>query len=429
MKKGGFLRLCAFTALVLASWFPYGCSKDEVAYDTNLLSNPSFEEAKGGIPKGWHLDSFHGLKGEKEVAYGVTDEEAFEGKKSFFFRGESDTKRWYVLSQEVKVSGVSHVRLRGAMKLKGVHRMKGQYSYCNFFLTFFDENHNRFQEMRFADKRTLLRRGTRSWFIEDDVFRVPKRTKYIVVGCVLGMNGTVWFDDLSLMVPKPPDWIKQSTQNFDFYALPEREFPKGAMERQQQIFDWYCNKLGIKSDVRISYYLYPDTATIREMMSLKGVQYISWDDREIHTLDPIDEHEVVHFITDPYGKPPRFIAEGSAFYLIAELEGEPVHESAARLLARNRLPTLTACLNYGDMVKIPVRFVFPAAKSFVGYLFEIWGPERMLELFNKANGTNSYPTFAEAFKQVYKIPLDEVEGRWRRFLAKRIVVKPDTTEN
>lgn len=403
------------------------CGKKTVPYDENLLANHSFETVKDNLPAGWHLEPFHGIEGSKTVEYGVSEEEAFGGEKSFFFRGSDDTQRWFALSQEIEIPpGVKQVRLQGALKLKDVARRSGQYTHCNFIVTFYDRDHERFQELRYADKRTRVQEGTTEWISEDHTFRVPHNTGYIAVGCLLGMTGTVWFDEISLSIPKPADWLTQSTNNFDFYWLPGHEFPDGAIENQQKLFDHYVKQLDATDDIRISYYLYPDSATIRRMLSLKGVIYISWDDREIHTINPNNDHEIIHFITDQYGAAPKAIAEGCVTYLHGEWNGKPVHLLARELLLKNQLPLLNELLNYGDLVQLDIDKSMPAAASFFGYLYESRGPEKILKLFREASGVNSYPTFAVAFEKVYNTPLNEVEKRWRGALfGAKIETKED----
>lgn len=429
MKTRYILRDLVFLASFFVILQFTSCSQKTTPYDENLLSNPSFEKVRNGIPKGWHFETFHGMKDSKTVIYGVSEEEAYGGDKSFYLSGEDDTKRWLALVQEVEVSDITHVRLQGALKIKDIRRKRGQYAQCNYVLTFYDKNHERFQELRFADKRTMLKTGTADWKMEDLTFRVPHNTAYIGVACILGISGTVWFDEVSLSVPKPVGWVKQSTKNFDFYSLPGHGFPEGAVENQQRLFDHFCRLLTSETDMKISYYFYPDTATIREMLSLKGEHYISWDDREIHTLIPNNDHEIIHFITDQYGKAPKALAEGCVVYLAGQWKGRPVHALAKELLLANQLPPLRQLFNYGNVVDIGLNIVMPASASFFGFLYEEKGPREILELFRASNGANSYHTFSTAFEKVYELELGVAEKNWRAFLLSAPVDSVDTGQS
>jgi hypothetical protein len=417
---GGFIGIFA----VCQFW---ACGSGGDLYETNLLENSSFEEVKDRIPKGWTLQVFHGLEGVKEVEYGPDENTSYSGERSFYFKGERDTGRWYVLMQEIKVKDVKNIRLKGYMRLEDIFRTKEQFAQCNFFVSFFDKDHKRFQEMRFADKRTKLRLDTMDWFEERQTFRVPQNTEYIAVSCVLGMSGTVWFDDVTLEIPRPIPWEVSQSKNFDFHWLPERPFPSGAKEQQQAIHDAYCKKLGITSDERISYFLYPDSATIQEILGLKGDFYVSWNDREIHSIKPVNGYEVIHLIMDPFGTPPKSICEGTAFYLQGGFLGRPIHPTAIALLAQKKLPSLTSLIDYNKFARLPVDISVPAVTSFVAFLMETWDPEKLIQLYRAAKGTNAYTTFGPSFERVYGIPISEAEFRWRQFLARTAVSMSDST--
>jgi hypothetical protein len=237
----------------------------------------------------------------------------------------------------------------------------------------------------------------------------------------------VWFDDVSLEIPKPIPWETSQSSNFDFHWLPGHPYPPGAMEQQQAVFDAYCKKLGITSDERISYFLYPDTTTIRDMLGLKGDIYISWNDREIHSVVPVNSYEIIHLITDPFGTPPKAVCEGTAFYLQGGFLGKPIHPSAIALLAKKELPSLGSLIDYNKFASLPVNVSMPAITSFVAFLVETWGTDKLIELYRAAKGTNAYTTFGSSFERVYGLPASEAEFEWRQFLIRKAVSMSDST--
>jgi hypothetical protein len=407
----------------------WACGKGGDQYETNLLENSSFETFKENVPKGWTLQVFRGLEGEKEVEYGSDENVSFSGESSFYFKADRSTSRFYVLNQEVKVKDVNNIRLVGNMRLEDISRTRDQYAQCNFFLSFFDKDHKRFQELRFADKRTKLRLGTMDWFEEKQTFRVPQGTEYITVSCVLGMGGTVWFDDVTLEIPRPIPWIMSQSKNYDFHWLPERPYPPGAMERQQAIHDDYCKRLGITSEERISYFLYADSSTIQDILSLKGDFYVSWNDREIHSIEPLNGYEIIHLIMDPFGTPPKSVCEGTAFYLQGGFLGKPIHPSAAALLMQKKLPGLTSLIDYNKFARQTVDISMPSMTSFVAFLIETWGTEKLIQLYRAAKGTNAYTTFGPSFERVYGLPVAQAEFQWRQFLARKAIAMSDTTRS
>ncbi|RMF87639.1 MAG: hypothetical protein D6741_20305 [Planctomycetota bacterium] len=270
--------------------------------------------------------------------------------------------------------------------------------------------------MRFADRRTRLRIGSRRWFLEDIKFRVPKGARYAAVMCILGMNGTAWFDSVSFTVPRPLPWETAETKNYVFHWLPEKPLPPQAMQTQQRLFDEVCSRLGIHSPVRIQYYFYPDSATIRRQLGLKGAMYVSWTDRELHTVDPIDRHEFIHFITDPYGQPPRAMAEGLVYYLSDNFAGYPVDKIAAYRLHYGQLVPLSQLINYGEFVRLDRSLTIPVAASLTGFLIRRFGTEKYLELLGRINGVNSWEPFASAIEAVYGMSMVDIEGAWKAYL-------------
>jgi hypothetical protein len=396
------------------------CGKEdkEKPFDTNLLENSSFEEVKGGIPKHWTVTDFKGVEGQQESRYGIDNTEATDGQNSWFFMGDPGTRKFYALTQEVEIPDTRYLRVRGWVKTVDIRRDADQYHQANYLLTFYDENHERFEAFRTWDKRTKYQRGTNPWTEVDDVFRVPKRTSYVDVSCILGCDGKIWFDNVELIATQPVDWQTQRTKNFVFYWLPERPFPAGSIETEQRLFDYFAGRLGLDSDVVVDYYLYPDTSTFRNITkSKKGHQLVIYVDQEIHTINPNENHEIVHMITDAYGKAPRSIAEGTVFWLQDDWKGKPVDVQAAGHLANGSLPTIKQLTNYDEFNFISTNESIPAAASFIGFIVDRWGAKRLLELYRTVPAFDSYDTFARVFEQVYGVPCADAEEQWRQALA------------
>jgi hypothetical protein len=400
------------------------CGGDNKSLNENLLENPSFEKVDDGIPKHWTLTNFMGTQGQQEAQYGIDKTTVHDGQNSWYFKGDPGTRKWFALTQEVEIPDTRYIRLRGWMQTDNVRRAGEQHLQCNFLVTFLDENRNRFQAYRFYDRRTEFVRGTNPWFEVEDVFRVPKRARYVGVSCVLGCDGKVWFDDVELTPTQPLDWESQRTKNFVFYWLPERSFPAGSIENEQRLFDNFATRLGLESDVVVDYYLYPDTATFQDVMRSKGYQRVDYDDKEIHTINPNDDHEIIHMMTDEYGKAPRMIAEGTVFWLHGEWRGKPVDELAADLLAAGDLPTVIELTHFDHFDVIGARRAIPAAASFVGFIVERWGTERLIELYKTVPASDSHEAFSRAFERVYGVPRSEVEEQWHRALSQRKKEEP-----
>lgn len=380
----------------------------------NLLQNGSFEEVgEDGLPVGWKLVNFRGMDDDLPVQWEVDNSTAVDGVNSFLFKADFTTQRFYTLSQEVEVRGADRIRLKGWMQMEEVDRRPDQYAQCNFLLTFYDENHDRFQDMRFADKRTRVKQGTHLWFEENRTFRLPDGTRYVEVSCILGMSGRAWFDNVELSLPPSFDWETARTENFEFHWYPGHELPDSNRARQQAFFEFCERRLQVESDAVISYYYYPDSLTIRTALSLKGVQYVSWDDLEIHTINRNDFHETLHFITDAYGRPTRAISEGTVYWVRNNWGGYPVSKVGAYLMRMNQLARVPQFTDYSEFIKIPGAVTVPSAASFIDFLVQEWGTEKLMELYREVDGANNFPAFSRGFERVYEIPVADAEAQWR----------------
>ena len=70
------------------------------------------------------------------------------------------------------------------------------------------------------------------------------------------------------------------------------------------------------------------------------------------------------------------------------------------------------------MRRINPDLVAPAAASFVGYLIEMGGAAKFLDLHREANAVISPVEFATAFELVYGVSIVKVEADWIKLLGR-----------
>jgi hypothetical protein len=423
MRKWRSLKVVVILLAVgLAAAMPLsGCGQKETSRGKNLISNGSFEKVSNGLPVGWELRPFRGLDKDLPAEWGVDEERAYDGKRSFYFVGTEDTRRFFTLTQSFNVKGVERLRVRGAIKTLDVVQRSQQFPQANFAITCYDAKGERTESSRFYDLRTPRRVGTSGdWILEDRVFRIPRTTARVEFHCVLGMEGKIWFDAISVEVAQELAWNTSESKNFTFHWLSGSEYPEGSREFQQELFDYYCTRLGIPEEDRpkISSYFYPDSATLFEDVGVKTAKKSYWDEKEVHMIYPVDDHEIIHIITKPYGILPFALTEGTAFYLMQNYKGRPVLQVAQELQKEGKLPGVIAMTDPGTSWKIDPDRLAPAAASFVGYLIEMGGPSKFLELHREANVAHSVAEFDAAFRRVYGVSAQEAEKEWLKLLAK-----------
>jgi hypothetical protein len=410
---------CLAAALVLAAGAFYACGKKAPRADENLLQNGSFEKVSGDLPAGWKLENFRGLKDAEAETYGLSDSLPYEGDRSFYFGAGAGTSRFYTLAQEVWVKGAKRVRIRGAIRTRDVGVHNKQYPQASIALTYYDERHGRFESARFADVRTDPKYGsTDGWVQIDEIYRLPLNTAYVVVHCVLGMQGEMWFDDISVEIPTELPWREIKGENFTHYWL-DKPYPEGSIAFQQQIFESYAEHLGIpkKDRPHISYYFYPDTTSLFAAMGVRTESYVDPRRRQIHSIHPAEDHEIAHFLTDPYGTLPTLLEEGTAFYLMDDFGGARIMPLAQELLRSRRLAPVNVLLDHTSMRRFEPAILVPSAATFVGYLLQTHGSEKFLELHRAVRADIGYDGFAQAIEAVYGRPLSEIEAAWVKSVA------------
>lgn len=395
------------------------CSR-ETPQGKNLIRNGGFEDVSNGIPKHWVVKNFRGIEGMKEATYRVNERQVYEGKNSFSFVAEEDTRRFFMLSQEIEVKGVKSIRVRARIKTVGVQSAEQQYPQAGVALTFYNKFRGRFNSQRFADVRTEPLIGSSDgWVQVEEIYRLPEETAFIEVHCVLGMAGRIWFDNVEIDVPEVPPWKEVSGPNFTHYWLDERPYPEGSLEFQDKLYLSYAARLGIPEEDRkpISYYLYPDSAAMHDMIGVDQPIKVDYPRREIHSIHPADDHEIIHLLTSVYGELPVLLGEGTAFYLMDDLFGKPVQPQAQKLLLEGKLPALKDMIGPHVIATLDPHVSAPAAASFVGFLLEFGGPERFKKLHELCNGDMAYDAFATAFEEAYGGSLKEAEKVWHAKLA------------
>jgi hypothetical protein len=126
----------------------------------------------------------------------------------------------------------------------------------------------------------------------------------------------------------------------------------------------------------------------------------------IYTIWPSDNHETTHILTYRIGYPTAFFNEGIA--VANEVDpldnsytpmwhGTPVHECAKQLLAAGTLPALADIVETNAFWAADQNITYPAAGSFIEYLTEQYGLQKVLQLFPGASYQDSLAVASARF--------------------------------
>ena len=197
---------------------------------------------------------------------------------------------------------------------------------------------------------------------------------------------------------------------------------------QETYHAWAVATLGVSSTRRITYNKYTSRA---HMQSVTGVGNTNaYADRAgfaLHTLWPIDNHEVVHLFTSGWGDPVALVNEGMAVAfqidpsrdLTPRWSGTPLHELARLFRQQGRLVALTRLVETSGWRAEDPNVAYPESGSFMRWLIDQHGLESVRALYARAAGPNEPAAGVRAaMVAVYGRPLEELEQEWLAFLPR-----------
>lgn len=391
----------------------------EIQLNVNLVTNPSFEEWDGFMPVGWQMRVFSG-EGKTMNMYGKNAEHSFSGEHSYFLRGLSYTDKWMVLSQTHPVRPGYEVHFSGHIKTDNIQRGKGQDDNANLFLIFRDKDGRRVNDRYYADAWTNRRLGTGNWAFDEEKADVPDGAVSMEIGLINRMTGYAYFDDISLVIRQKLEWQEKETKFITFRWQPQRPFPGEDMDREVRLVEAVAGEVGIrKTEKRIYYRLYPDEQTFFDVTGRKRYQpFTRWADRELHSLATYEDHEMIHLILYDLGTPPFGLAKGLVFYFRAKYNGWDLHNAAKQDLFRKDIPALFRTINQRDFADSKVSVTVPAWGSFVTWLIDRHGMDKLLELYRTTNEITEAGPFSARFKSVYGVDFQKMDQDWRWFLLR-----------
>jgi hypothetical protein len=382
----------------------------------NLLKNPSFEKWKGSIPVGWELKYFSG-EGENDCLYGKSRKKSVQGKYSFYLRGIYNTDRWYSLVQRSPVMPGYRLRISAQLKAEKLKRKEDYETVADIFVRFLDKNGEPLPSDRYAHIIKRCQRGDVHWHLKEEEREVPEKAYYAEFGLVISMSGYLYCDDVRMELLKPFPWIKKETEYVDFYYFNEHPFPQGAMEKEAARVEDYIERMDVVLNRKIKYYYYGTEDKFKEVTGLGRYEQRSlWEKKELHTIDPEENDEIIHIILSHLGHPPLGLARGLNYALKGSLEGKNIHITARELLKQREIPALYKTLDQDLLIKKGTGRTIPGWVSFCKYLIDRYGMEKLMKLYKETDGIYRPGAFNVRFKDIYGDDFPVIDRAWRFYL-------------
>lgn len=179
--------------------------------------------------------------------------------------------------------------------------------------------------------------------------------------------------------------------------------------RIKQVTDW----LNI-NPAKVKIFIYPDAQTKKILMGAGGTNFAKVWRNEVHVNSDDAEftikHEAVHVLASSFGHPlysttkPGML-EGLAVAAAWDESQLTPHEWSAALYKLNKLPDITALMEPMGFWSSSSGLAYTVSGSFVRFLVDQYPIQNIHRVYA-----------SEDFKDVYELPLDTLQERWKFFL-------------
>lgn len=196
---------------------------------------------------------------------------------------------------------------------------------------------------------------------------------------------------------------------------------------QETYHAWATVTLGATPARKITYNKYTSRSHMQTVVGVGNTNaYADQSAYAIHTIWPIDNHEVVHLLTGPWGNSVALVNEGVAVAfqvdpsrdLIPRWSGTPLHDLTRQFRQQGRFVPLASLVETTAWRSQDPNVAYPESGSFMRWLIDTYGLERLRALYARGLGANeSSAGVRTSFAAVYGRSLDELETAWLAAVA------------
>ncbi len=392
-------------------------SSGHLSWGPDLVVNGSFEDGVSG----WSvtLGAREETGGEEVRSLIAVDSDvSHEGLASLRLSGTSDTTLWLALKTDpLAVRANAQYVLVAWIRSDKVVQSPGQYLNSNAYVQFLGSDGAIVRMGRSPVRATPKVLGTSDWREVQRVVKVPAGAVAAEIGVALTCTGSVWFDQIEFHEVTNVVWNRKDTDRFTYYSEGGDEPPRAVIEANAKYLKSLEHLLEIKPGEKIAFYRYASADRLHTLTGRRGRGYYSG--REIHALRWDDRGSYVGALMSSYGETTEFIGKGTAGYCVMALQGRNSHDDAKKMVADGVLPSVTDLCRSEVIRNIPGAMIRPVASSFVGYLIDQYGAEKLKRLFSFKTEELAETTLDQTAYQVYHRTLEQLETDWKGFLQAR----------
>ena len=196
--------------------------------------------------------------------------------------------------------------------------------------------------------------------------------------------------------------------------------------RLEAYCEWAEAFLNVTLSKKIDYFKFKDREQLFQVIGSMATGWVDTSRSEVWTSMPWLNHECMHLYSLKLGDPPILFSEGIAVayqvdplnndFEAREMSGEKLYDVARRYKAQGRLVPLESILVWPDWYYVDYTTTYPQAGSFVRFLADTQGIEKVKEVFRLIGERESKEVILQKFLDIYGFTFQEAETAWLAFL-------------
>jgi len=191
---------------------------------------------------------------------------------------------------------------------------------------------------------------------------------------------------------------------------------------QQVYYEWAVAALDVRVPQRVAYNKYQSRSQMGDLTGHYDTNgYAEPAAFTVHTIWPIDNHEVIHVYSALFGSPVALFNEGLAVAhqtdpargdLTPRWNGVDLHDWAKTFRRQGALVPLDRLLASADFRRVDPNVTYPESGSFVRFVLERYGLDRVKQFFRTGSPSDPPESVRQQFQTVYGRSIADVEHDW-----------------
>ena len=198
-------------------------------------------------------------------------------------------------------------------------------------------------------------------------------------------------------------------------------------EWQESYHAWLETALGERARQKIVFNKYTSRSHMQSVIGVGNTNaYADPAAYAIHTIWPLDNHEVVHLLTSSWGSAGALVNEGIAVAfqidpardMTPRWSGVALHDLTRQFRQQGRFVPIAGLTETTAWRSQDPNVAYPESGSFMRWLVDQYGLDRVRALYPRIGGSNEPAARVRAaFEAVYGQSLDELERAWLAFVG------------